>query len=303
MKLLSDAGSLLPAQTTRVGVVAVTVGAPSSQEAGTAMTTLSPVVHSIETSVHVPQNDNIVMSRNGCALRLQNIRMRLLVVEDETKLAEYLRKGLTESGHVVDVAHDGIDGLHQAMEGRHDLIVLDSMLPGIDGLALLAALRKTRQTPVLMLTAKVHVDDRVRGLQSGADDYLTKPFAFSELTARIQVLLRRAAAPRQDAAEPTVLRLADLELDLLRRKAVRAGQRLDLTAKEFNLLALLLRRQGEVISRAELAAQVWDMNFDSETNVVEVAIRRLRTKLDVPFERVLLHTVRGMGYVLEARQP
>ena len=229
--------------------------------------------------------------------------MKLLVVEDEVKLAEYLRKGLTESGYVVDVAHDGIDGLHLAMEGGHDLIVLDSMLPGIDGLALLAALRKSKQTPVLMLTAKVHVDDRVRGLRGGADDYLTKPFAFSELTARIEVLLRRAAPPRPDAAEPTVLRLADLEMDLLRRKAVRAGQRLDLTAKEFTLLALLLRRQGEVLSRTELAAQVWDMNFDSETNVVEVAIRRLRSKIDAPFERALLHTVRGMGYVLEARQP
>jgi two-component system copper resistance phosphate regulon response regulator CusR len=229
--------------------------------------------------------------------------MKLLVVEDEVKLAEYLRKGLTESGYVVEVAHDGIDGLHLAMEGGHDLIVLDSMLPGIDGLALLAALRKSKQTPVLMLTAKVHVDDRVRGLRNGADDYLTKPFAFSELTARIEVLLRRAAPPRSDAAEPTVLRLADLEMDLLRRKAVRAGQRLDLTAKEFTLLALLLRRQGEVLSRTELAAQVWDMNFDSETNVVEVAIRRLRSKIDAPFERPLLHTVRGMGYVLEARQP
>lgn len=228
--------------------------------------------------------------------------MKLLVVEDEVKLADYLRKGLSESGYLVDVAHDGIDGLHLAMEGGHDLIVLDSMLPGIDGLALLAALRKSKQTPVLMLTAKVHVDDRVRGLQSGADDYLTKPFAFSELTARIQVLLRRAAPSRSDASEPTVLQLADLELDLLRRRAVRAGQRLDLTAKEFNLLALLLRRQGEVLSRTELAAQVWDMNFDSETNVVEVAIRRLRTKLDVPFGQVLLHTVRGMGYVLEERQ-
>ena len=227
--------------------------------------------------------------------------MKLLVIEDEVKLAEYLRRGLTESGYVVDVAHDGIDGLHLALEGGHDLIVLDGMLPGIDGLALLAALRKSKQTPVLMLTARVHVDDRVRGLQGGADDYLTKPFAFSELTARIQVLLRRAA-PAQ-AVEPTVLRVADLEVDLLRRKAQRAGQRLDLTAKEFNLLALLLRRQGEVLSRTELAAQVWDMNYDSETNVVEVAIRRLRNKLDAPFERVLLHTVRGMGYVLEERQP
>jgi two-component system copper resistance phosphate regulon response regulator CusR len=229
--------------------------------------------------------------------------MKLLVVEDELKLAEYLRKGLTETGYAVDVANDGVEGLHSAMEGNHDLIVLDSMLPGINGLALLAALRKSKQTPVLMLTAKVHVDDRVQGLRSGADDYLTKPFAFSELTARIQVLLRRAASPHADASEPAVLHLADLELDLLRRRATRGGQRLDLTAKEFNLLALLLRRQGEVLSRTELAAQVWDMNFDSDTNIIEVAIRRLRNKLDAPFDRALLHTVRGMGYVLEVREP
>lgn len=225
--------------------------------------------------------------------------MKLLVIEDEIKLSDYLRKGLTEAGYLVEVANNGIDGLHLALEGDHDLLLLDSMLPGIDGLSLLATLRRTKQTPVLMLTARVEVEDRVRGLQTGADDYLLKPFAFSELLARIQVLLRRAG-PRQDA-ESTVLRLANLELDLLRRKATRAEQRLELTAKEFNLLALLLRRQGEVLSRTELASQVWDMNFDSETNVVEVAIRRLRSKLDVPFERPLLHTVRGMGYVLEDR--
>ncbi|MDA8454527.1 heavy metal response regulator transcription factor [Acidovorax sp. GBBC 3334] len=226
--------------------------------------------------------------------------MKLLVIEDEPKLAEYLRKGLGEEGFVVDVAHDGVDGLHRATECAYDAIVLDRMLPGIDGIAVLAALRTGRQTPVLMLTAQGRVEDRVQGLQAGADDYLVKPFAFSELVARLHGLLRRArgiAAP----AEATVLRMADLELDLIRRKAVRAGQRLDLTAKEFNLLSLLLRRQGEVLSRTELAEQVWDMNFDSETNVVEVAVRRLRGKLDQPFERPLLHTVRGMGYVLEPR--
>ncbi|SFD34907.1 heavy metal response regulator transcription factor [Paracidovorax konjaci] len=226
--------------------------------------------------------------------------MKLLLIEDEPKLAEYLRKGLGEEGFVVDVAHDGVDGLHRATEYTYDAIVLDRMLPGIDGIAVLAALRTGRQTPVLMLTAQGRVEDRVQGLQAGADDYLVKPFAFSELVARLHGLLRRArgiAAP----AEATVLRMADLELDLIRRKAVRAGQRLDLTAKEFNLLSLLLRRQGEVLSRTELAEQVWDMNFDSETNVVEVAVRRLRGKLDQPFERPLLHTVRGMGYVLEPR--
>jgi len=228
--------------------------------------------------------------------------MRLLVVEDEVKLAAYLRKGLTEEGFVVDVAHNGVDGLHLAMEYDYDLLVLDAMLPGIDGLGVLAALRQSKQTPVLMLTARIRVEDRVKGLQSGADDYLVKPFAFSELVARIQVLLRRARPPRE-AEGAVVLGLADLELDLLRRKATRAGRRLDLTAKEFNLLALLLRRQGEVLSRTEIAEQVWDMNFDSATNVIDVAIRRLRGKLDVPFERALLHTARGMGYVLEARDP
>jgi DNA-binding response OmpR family regulator len=163
--------------------------------------------------------------------------------------------------------------------------------------------RQPRQTPVLMLTARGQVEDRVRGLQGGADDYLVKPFAFSELVARIHVLLRRGVGTAQPAAEATTLRMADLELDLIRRRATRAGQRLDLTAKEFNLLSLLLRRQGEVLSRTELASQVWDMNFDSETNVVEVAVRRLRLKLDQPFEQPLLHTVRGMGYVLESRAP
>lgn len=226
--------------------------------------------------------------------------MKILVVEDEVKLAEYLRQGLTEEGYVVDTVHNGIDGLHMAMEGSHDLLILDGMLPGIDGLTLLGALRASKQTPVLMLTARVKVEDRVRGLQSGADDYLIKPFAFSELVARVEVLLRRAR-PTPDPASPTVLALHDLEVDLLRRKATRAGQRLDLTAKEFVLLTLLLRRQGEVMSRTEIAEQVWDINFDTQTNMVEVAIRRLRGKLDAPFDRTLLHTVRGMGYVLEMR--
>ena len=227
--------------------------------------------------------------------------MKLLVVEDEVKLAEYLRKGLTEEGYVVDVAHNGVDGLHLAMEADYDLLVLDGMLPGIDGLGLLAALRQSKQTPVLMLTARIRVEDRVKGLQGGADDYLVKPFAFSELVARIQVLLRRAR-PARDAEGATVLGLSDLEMDLMRRKATRAGRRLDLTAKEFTLLALLLRRQGEVLSRTEIAEQVWDINFDSATNVIDVAVRRLRGKLDAPFERTLLHTVRGMGYVLEERE-
>lgn len=226
--------------------------------------------------------------------------MKILVIEDEVKLAEYLRKGLTEEGFIVDVAHNGIDGLHLAVEGEYEVIVLDRMLPGINGIGVLAALRQSKQTPVLMLTALSRVEDRVSGLQGGADDYLGKPFAFSELVARVKVLMRRATTG-QAPAEVTVLKLADLELDLLRRKATRDNQRLDLTAKEFNLLTLLLRRQGEVLSRTLIAEQVWDMNFDSETNVVEVAVRRLRGKLDIPFERPLLHTIRGMGYILEDR--
>ena len=226
--------------------------------------------------------------------------MRVLVVEDEIKLAEYLRKGLSGEGYVVDVANNGVDGLHMALEGPYDAIVLDRMLPGIDGLALLAGLRSKKQTPVLMLTAMGRVEDRVSGLQKGADDYLVKPFAFSELVARVQALTRRGVLI-PPGAEASRLHLGNLEVDLARRKAVRAGQQLNLTAKEFTLLTLLLRRKGNVLSRTEIAAQVWDMNFDSDTNVVEVAIRRLRSKLDDPFDHPLLHTVRGMGYVLEVR--
>lgn len=228
--------------------------------------------------------------------------MKLLLIEDEIKLADYLRKGLSEEGFVVDVVHDGVDGLHWALENEYDVLVLDRMLPGIDGLALLSALRRSKRTPVLMLSARASVDDRVEGLRGGADDYLVKPFAFSELMARLQALLRRAQTVPAEA-EATVLRLADLELDLVRRRATRAGQRLDLTAKEFVLLTLLVRRQGEVLSRTEIAERVWDMNFDSATNVIDVAVRRLRSKLDAPFDQPLVHTVRGMGYVLELRAP
>jgi len=226
--------------------------------------------------------------------------MRLLVVEDEVKLAQYLHKGLTENGHVVDLAHDGIEGRRLAVGGDYDLVLLDLMLPGVDGFGVLAALREAqRSTPVLMLTARGQVEDRVRGLEQGADDYLVKPFAFSELLARVGALLRRGAPAGVQSA--TQLQLGDLEIDLVSRKAQRAQQRLDLTAKEFKLLALLLRRRGQILSRTTLAEQVWDMNFDSDTNVVEVAVRRLRAKIDDPFPAKLLHTVRGMGYVLEER--
>lgn len=227
--------------------------------------------------------------------------MRLLVVEDELKLAEYLRQGLSENGYVVDIAHNGIDAMHLALSADYDLILLDVMLPDIDGFGILAAIRKTKPVPVLMLTARDQVEDRVRGLHGGADDYVVKPFAFSELLARVLALLRRGAGHVSE--EATILALADLQLDLVKRRAMRAGERLNLTAKEFSLLTLMLRRQGQILSRTTLAEQVWDMNFDSDTNVVEVAVRRLRAKLDDPFPSKLLHTVRSMGYVLEARDP
>ncbi len=222
--------------------------------------------------------------------------MKILIVEDEPKTGDYLKQGLVEAGFVVDLARNGNDGLHQALTEAYDLAVLDVMLPGLDGWAVLAGIRRAgKDMPVLFLSARDHVDDRVKGLELGADDYLVKPFAFSELLARVRTLLRRGAKPT--AAD--VLRVADMELDLLRRRVTRAGKRIDLTAKEFALLELLLRRQGEVLPRSLIASQVWDMNFDSDSNVIEVAMRRLRAKLDDNFETKLIRTVRGMGYVLE----
>lgn len=225
--------------------------------------------------------------------------MRILVVEDKQKLAHYLKRGLTEHGNVVDIALDGIDGQHLALEGEYDLVVLDAMLPGIDGFDLLRTLRKHKRTPVIMLTARDSVEDRVRGLEAGADDYLIKPFAFSELLARVRAVARRGSA---NAVESTVMSLGDLELDTISRRAQRAGHRLKLTAQEFMLLSVLMRHKGEVLSRTELTEKIWDMNFDGDSNVVEVAIRRLRVKLDDPFPEKLLHTARGMGYVLERRE-
>ena len=226
--------------------------------------------------------------------------MKVLIVEDETKTGDYLRQGLREAGYTADLARNGVDGLHLAMTGDHDLLILDVMLPGLDGWQILDALRRAhKDVPVLFLTARDAVEDRVKGLELGADDYLVKPFAFSELLARVRTVLRRG----RSGAEPTTLRLADLELDLLRRRATRGGKRIDLTAKEFALLELLLRRHGEVLPRSLIASQVWDMNFDSDTNVIEVAVRRLRAKVDDAFEPKLIRTVRGMGYVLEAAEP
>lgn len=222
--------------------------------------------------------------------------MRILIVEDEPKTGAYLRKGLTEAGYVVDWVEDGITGQHQAETEEYDLLVLDVMLPGQDGWTLLQNLRRSKSTPVLFLTARDDVGDRVKGLELGADDYLAKPFDFVELTARIKSILRRGQ-PR----DSNTLRVADLELDLTRRKATRQGDTILLTAKEFALLWLLMRREGEILPSATIASQVWDMNFNSDTNVVDSAIRRLRSKIDDAYEPKLIHTVRGMGYVLEAR--
>ena len=221
--------------------------------------------------------------------------MKILIVEDERKTGDYLKQGLSEAGFVADLARDGVEGRHAALHDDYDLVVLDVMLPGLDGWQVLRSIRAAgKQVPVLFLTARDQVEDRVRGLEEGADDYLVKPFAFSELLARVRTLLRRGKA-----REASCLRAADLEVDLLRRRVTRAGRRVELTAKEFALLELLLRRQGEILPRSLIASQVWDMNFDSDTNVIEVAVRRLRAKIDDGFESKLIQTVRGMGYVLE----
>ncbi len=226
--------------------------------------------------------------------------MKILIIEDEPKTGDYLKQGLSESGFVTELATNGVDGLHLALTGDFDLLVLDVMLPGLNGWQILERVRQGgKEMPVLFLTARDQVEDRVRGLELGADDYLVKPFAFSELLARVRTLLRRG----KSAMEPTLLRAADLELDMVRRRVTRSGNRIELTAKEFALLELLLRRQGEVLPRSMIASQVWDMNFDSDTNVIEVAIRRLRAKVDEPFDPKLIRTARGMGYVLEVPDP
>jgi len=221
--------------------------------------------------------------------------MKLLIVDDELKTARFLKRGFTEAGFVVTLAADGPTAMHQIETGVFDLIVLDIMLPGLDGLQILTWMRDAgRQTPVLMLTARDEVSDRVRGLMLGADDYLVKPFAFSELLARVRTVLRRPPVRESDT-----LCVADLELDLAGHRATRAGKRIDLTGREFTLLSLLARRAGEVLTRTFIAESVWNMNAEGDTNVVDVNLRRLRSKLDDPFSQKLLRTVRGVGYVLE----
>jgi two-component system copper resistance phosphate regulon response regulator CusR len=222
--------------------------------------------------------------------------MRILVIEGEPQLGDQLKKGLEENGYAVDVARDGAKGRYLSAEHDYGLILLDAVLPGADGFAVLRAIRRTSTVPVLVLTVRDRVEDRVNGLRQGADEYLVKPFTLPELLARVRALLQRGKP--NDA---TTYRLADLELDLASRKCVRNHQRIDLTAKEFTLLAVLLRQSGQIVTRSTLAEEVWDTTLDSDTNVVEVAIRRLRSKIDDPFDLKLLHTVRGSGYVLEDR--
>lgn len=222
--------------------------------------------------------------------------MRILIVEDEPKFADHVMRALIEIGFVVDIARDGVVGKHMALEGSYDLMLLDVMLPGIDGFGVLQAVREKKDFPIILLTARDTVEDRVKGLQMGADDYVVKPFALPELLARVQALLRRGHV--QDL---TVMQLGDLQLDLVKHRVTRSGRRLDLSTQDFKLLALFLHRQGQVLSRTILAEQVWDINFDCDSNVVDVAVRRLRQKIDDPFPVKLLHTVRGAGYVMETR--
>jgi two-component system, OmpR family, response regulator len=224
--------------------------------------------------------------------------MRILLIEDDATTAAYVERSLTECGYLVERVADGRDGLFHATEGGFDLIILDRMLPGLDGLSVVAAVRAAGvQTPVLILSALGQVDDRVKGLRAGGDDYLTKPFSFAELLARVEALLRRKSAPQQ---EVTRLAVADLEMDLLRREVRRAGKPIELKPREFRLLEYLMRHAGQVVTRTMLLEGVWDYHFDPQTNVIDVHVSRLRQKIDKGFEPPLLHTVRGAGYVMRA---
>ncbi|WP_236199569.1 heavy metal response regulator transcription factor [Pseudomonas pseudonitroreducens] len=223
--------------------------------------------------------------------------MRILVVEDEEKTASYIKQGLTESGFIVDRAANGVDALHLFGHNNYELILLDVNIPSIDGWGVLEFIRKTSRVRILMLTGRSRLNDRIKGLDAGADDYLTKPFEFPELLARVRALMRRG----DTLTETPTLRVADLELDPGRHRAFRGDHRIDLTTKEFALLQLLMSRAGEVLSRTQIISLVWDMNFDCDTNVIDVSIRRLRAKIDDPFDTKLIHTIRGVGYVLEDR--
>lgn len=224
--------------------------------------------------------------------------MQILLIEDDTDTAAYLSKGLTESGHNVNLAHDGRDGLFLALDQSFDILIVDRMLPGMDGLAIIRTLRNAdNKTPVLILSALGEVDARVEGLRAGGDDYLVKPFAFSELLARLEALVRRNAL---DSKQDTVLKLDNLEMDLLARTVARNGHPIDLQPREFRLLEFLMRHSGQVVTRTMLLENVWDYNFDPQTNVIDVHISRLRSKIDKQFEQPLLHTVRGVGYVLRS---
>ena len=221
--------------------------------------------------------------------------MKILVIEDEKKTASFVKRGLSENGYTVDIAEDGEEGLHLAQNIPYDLLIVDVMLPKRDGWSVVSELRRSgNQTLALFLTAMDTTLDKVKGLDLGADGYLAKPFAFSELMAHIRSLLRRGPARQLES-----IRVADLEVDITHFKAARGGVRLELTPKEFALLSLLARRTGEIVSRTDISEQVWDMSFDSDTNVIDVHIRRLRNKVDDPFDRKLIHTVRGMGYLLK----
>jgi len=222
--------------------------------------------------------------------------MRILLIEDEQKTGDYLKQGLSEAGYITDWVTDGLTGKQYALTEEYDVIIMDVMLPGMDGWHIIETVRKSgKNMPILFLTARDQIEDRVKGLDLGADDYLVKPFAFAELLARIKSLLRRG----QQREDHNLISIANLELDIRKRRVTRAGQRIDLTAKEFALMELFMRRRGEILPRALIASQVWDMNFDSDTNVVEVAIKRLRNKIDSNFTPKLIQNIRGMGYVLE----
>lgn len=222
--------------------------------------------------------------------------MKILIIEDEVKTIDYLKRGLTEQGYSVDAATDGLDGLHLASTSDYDAIILDIMLPGLDGISLLKSLRPSNNTPVIMLTAKDAVASRLEGFQAGADDYLVKPFSFLELLARLQVITKRVRTKEQ-----TNIYIGDLHIDLLARRATRGSRRLELTAKEFSLLEVLAQRQSQIVSKIVITELVWDICFDTNTNVVEATVKRLRAKLEQEGEPKLLHTIRGMGYVLEQR--